>query len=225
MSDQELPSESASRRIFLLSPANIAGIRGGRLMCDSAESELSSRLRGPGAPLGEVFSFISALYFRGKLAYAKRFANAPPAVDGVFVITACGGLITPETMVTRERLREISTNNIDLMNHRYRRLFDRDSQVLSELVGSDCQIVLLGSVATPKYAEPLLRIFGERLFFPAEFVGRGDMSRGGLMLRCVKSGVQLTYLSLATAELHGPKPPRLVPLRAKLRLSIPKLAS
>ena len=194
-------------------------------MCNSAESELSSRLRGPGAPLGEVFSFISALYFRGKLAYATRFANAPPAVDGAFVITACGGLITPETMVTRERLREISTNNIDLMNQRYRRLFDRDSRALSELVGSDCQIVLLGSVATPKYAEPLLRIFGERLFFPAEFVGRGDMSRGGLMLRCVKSGVQLTYLSLATAARHGPKPPRLVPLRTKLRLSIPKLAS
>jgi hypothetical protein len=125
-------------------------------MCGSTESELSSRLRGPGAPLGEVFSLISALYFRGKLAYARRFANAPPAVDGAFVITACGGLITPETMVTRERLREISTNNIDLMNQRYRRLFDRDSQALSELVGSDCQIVLLGSVATPKYAEPWL---------------------------------------------------------------------
>src|SRR5438309_1908838 len=182
MSDRELPSESASRRIFLLSPANIAGIRGGRLMCDSAESELSSRLRGAGAPLGEVFSFISALYFRGKLAYARRFANAPPTIDGAFVITACGGLITPETMVTRERLREISANNIDLMNHRYRSLLDRDSQALSELAGSDCQIVLLGSVATPKYAEPLLRIFGERLLFPAEFVGRGNMSRGSPFL-------------------------------------------
>jgi hypothetical protein len=194
-------------------------------MCDSAESELSSRLRGAGAPLGEVFSFISALYFRGKLAYARRFANAPPTIDGAFVITACGGLITPETMVTRERLREISANNIDLTNHRYRSLLDRDSQALSEVVGSDCQIVLLGSVATPKYAEPLLRIFGERLLFPAEFVGRGDMSRGGLMLRCVKSGLQLTYLSLATAVCRGPKPPRLDPLRHKLRLSKPKLAS
>ena len=111
------------------------------------------------------------------------------------------------------------------MNQRYRRLFDRDSQALSELVGLDCQIVLLGSVATPKYAEPLFRIFGERLLFPAAFVGRGDMSRGGLMLRCVESGVQLTYLSLATAARHGPKPPRLVPLRTKLRLSIPKLVS
>jgi len=194
-------------------------------MCDSAESELSSRLRGAGAPLGEVFSFISALYFRGKLAYARRFANAPPTIDGAFVITACGGLITPETMVTRERLREISANNIDLTNHRYRSLLDRDSQALSEVVGSDCQIVLLGSVATAKYAEPLLRIFGERLLFPAEFVGRGDMSRGGLMLRCVKSGLQLTYLSLATAVCRGPKPPRLDPLRHKLRLSKPKLAS
>src|SRR5205823_49443 len=105
-------------------------------------------------------------------------------VDGTFVITACGGLITPETMVTRERLREISTNNIDLMNQRYRRLFDRDSRALSELVGSDCQIVLLGSVATPKYAEPLLRIFGERLVFPGSraVIATATTGRGNLHL-------------------------------------------
>ena len=70
-------------------------------------------------------------------------------------------------------------------------------------------IVLLGSIATPKYVDPLLEIFGERLLFPAEFAGRGDMSRGGLMLRCVSAGVQLTYVPLASATRHGPKPPKI----------------
>jgi hypothetical protein len=72
-----------------------------------------------------------------------------------------------------------------------------------------CKVVLLGSVATPKYVEPLLGIFGERLMFPAEFAGRGDMSRGGLMLRCARSGEQLTYVPVATAMRHGPRPPKL----------------
>ena len=45
------------------------------------------------------------------------------------------------------------------------------------------QFVLLGSVATDKYVGPLLDVFGDRLYFPATFAGRGDMSRGGLLLR------------------------------------------
>src|SRR5438552_2421090 len=81
-------------------------------------------------------------------------------------------------------------------------------------------IVLLGSIATPKYVDPLLEIFGERLLFPAEFAGRGDMSRGGLMLRCVSAGVQLTYVPLASAARHGPKPPKLAAL-ARRRLNSP----
>src|SRR5216683_1884322 len=71
---------------------------------------------------------------------------------------------------------------------------------------------LLPRSSSTGYVEPLLGLFGERLFFPAEFAGRGDMSRGGLMLRCVQSGVQLTYLPLANAVRHGPKPPKLPPL-------------
>ena len=82
---------------------------------------------------------------------------------------------------------------------RYRAPLERDARMISELAGDDCEIVLLGSIATPKYVEPLAAVLGERLVFPAEFVGRGDMSRGGLMLRCVRAGTQLAYVPVATA--------------------------
>jgi len=212
MKDQKLRASSASTRIFLLSPADIAGIRAARIIHDSADSELARRLRGKGAPLGEVFSFISGLYFRGKWAYAQKFAEVPYLGPSVFVITARGGLVPPETLVTLDRLKEISSIDIDPTDASYLAPLQRDSRILSELSGAAAQIVLLGSIATSKYAEPLLGLFGERLYFPAEFAGRGDMSRGGLMLRCVQSGVQLTYLPLANAVRHGPKPPKLPPL-------------
>jgi hypothetical protein len=80
---------------------------------------------------------------------------------------------------------------------------------LHKQLGKDCEVVLLGSVATPKYVEPLLAIFGDQLVFPTEFAGRGDMSRGGLMLRCVRENAELNYVSLATGERHGPRPAKL----------------
>ena len=171
-------------------------------MNGSADSEIARRLRQDGVPLGELFSFMSGLYFRGKLAYARAFAAAPRDLDGAFVITASGGLVPPGTLVTL-RLREISAGSVDPADARYRVSLDRDAQVLSETVGLNCEIVLLGSIATPKYVDPLLDIFGGRLVFPAEFVGRGDMSRGGLMLRCVESGKQLTYIPVLEATRHG----------------------
>lgn len=188
------------------------------LLNEEAGFELAVRLRSEGASLGEVFSFISGLYFRGKLAYAQRFNAAPPGAPGVLVITACGGLIPPETLMAANRLREICNAQVDCSNRRYREALDRDARSLAKLSDHSCQIILLGSIATPKYTEPLLEIFGERLFFPAEFAGRGDMSRGGLMLRCVESGIPLTYLSLHNAERHGPKPPKLIPRRTSSAL-------
>jgi hypothetical protein len=61
----------------------------------------------------------------------------------------------------------------------------------------------------------LLPIFGDRLMFPVHFVGRGDMSRGGLMLRCVMAGFELPYVPLAGAIRHGERPPKLEPLRSR----------
>jgi hypothetical protein len=87
---------------------------------------------------------------------------------------------------------------------------------LYETISPDCQIVLLGSIATPKYLEPLLDIFGSRLLFPSEFVGRGDMSRGGLMLRCARDGVELDYIPACSAVRRGRRPPKL-PKAPKLK--------
>jgi hypothetical protein len=196
-------------RIFLLSPANIAGDRAKLILNAAAQFALARRLRETGAPLGEVFSFISGLYFRGKLAYAQAFAAPGPDLPGALVITASGGLVPPETIVTIERLRKLSAGALDPADARYHGPLARDARLVAEAARPECQIVLLGSIATLKYLTPLLKVFGERLCFPAEFIGRGDLSRGGLLLRCARAGVQLTYAPVANAIRHGPRPPRL----------------
>ena len=200
------------RRIFLLSPANAGGIRAKLTLREGATFPLALRLRDGRLTLGEAFSFISGLYFRGKLAYATAFAQPPADTGGVLVITAGGGLLPTDTMLTSEDLRDISAASVSLSDERYRVPLERDARLLAERLGTNCEVVLLGSVATPKYVEPLLKIFGERLLFPAEFAGRGDMSRGGLMLRCARSGEQLTYVPVATAQRHGARPPKLPPM-------------
>jgi hypothetical protein len=208
------------RRVFLLSPANIAGIRARFVMREDADFEMAVRLRQRGVSLGELFSFISGLYFRGKWAYARTFCDVPPNIHGALVITSSGGLVSPDAVITLERLQEISLGNLDPTDRRYRRLLERDAQSLARICCKRCQIVLLGSIATPKYVEPLLTVFGEQLMFPAEFVGRGDMSRGGLMLRRVQSGEPLAYVPLLGATRHGPRPPKLTPLPRKLTSSV-----
>jgi hypothetical protein len=200
---------SKPHRIFLLSPANASGIRARIVASENADFDLALRLRNGGAPLGEVFAFISGLYFRGKLAYAQKFAEDRNEIPGAFVITASGGLIPPDKMITTKDLAAISAASISATERRYREPLERDARAICEKAGPTCEVVLLGSIATPKYVEPLLEIFGERLLFPAEFVGRGDMSRGGLMLRSARAGEQLTYVPVATAVRHGPKPPKL----------------
>ena len=197
------------QRIFLLSPANAAGLRANLVVSDTAKSPLAQRLRQAGVSLGEIFTFISGLYFRGKLTYAKAFAQPPEGLPGVFVITACGGLLPADTLINTDQLRQISAVPIDAAESRYRLPLERDARTLLDVIGRHCEVVLLGSIATPKYVEPLLGVFGERLLFPLEFVGRGDMSRGGLMLRSAREGVQLTYVPVSSAVRHGAKPPKL----------------
>ncbi len=171
--------------------------------------DLAVRLRGEGAPLGEVFSFISGLYFRGKLAYAEAFAAPPAGVPGSLVITAGRGLLPPDTPVTLAELRDIAAVPIDRADPRYRAPLERDARILAGATGPECEFVLLGSVATAKYLDVLSGVFGERLLFPAEFAGRGDMSRGGLMLRCARAGVELTCEPIGRITRHGPRPPKL----------------
>jgi hypothetical protein len=209
---KEGQTRSAPERVFLLSPANAGGVRARMILSDRARFDLAMRLRGEGVPLGEIFSFISGLYFRGKLAYARAFAGSGSGEPRAFVITAGGGLIPPETAITIDQLKTISAVPIAANEARYRVPLERDARKLLSRIGPAGEVVLLGSVATPKYVDPLLAIFGERLMFPAEFAGRGDMSRGGLLLRCARSGQQLTYVPVATAIRHGPRPPKLARL-------------
>ena len=198
------------RRVFLLSPASCSGARAAMVMRKEATFPLAARLREEGsAPLGELFAFMSGLYFRGKLAYAGAFARPPEGVAGALVITCAEGLLPPETRVTLEDLQRWAGIAIDLDEPRYMKPFLRDALILASSVGEDCEIVLLGSIATDKYVGPLSEVLSGRLHFPDEFAGRGDMSRGGLMLRCVREQVELAYSPLATARRHGKRPPRL----------------
>ena len=196
--------------IFLLSPASTAGKRAAILMNPGAEFELAKRLRNDELTLGEVFSFLSGLYFRGKLAYARKFAAAP---ENILVITSNRGLVSPDAIVDLDELREFAAVPIDLDEPRYLRPMSASARKLAASVDAASRIVLLGSIATKKYVEPLGEAFGERLVFPSEFVGRGDMSRGGLMLRSVVAGKELDYIPVATAVRRGVRPPKLEKIR------------
>jgi hypothetical protein len=206
-----------SHRIFLLSPASCTGERARVLLREEAGFDLAVQLRESGAPLGEAFAFLSGLYFRGKLAYARRFARPPEGVSGALVITPTSGLRSVEATVTLSDLRRFADIDIDAADPRYRRPLTRDARRLAERAGPSATIVLLGSIATGKYVDVLLGVFGARLVFPEEFVGRGDMSRGGLLLRCAREGRELPYRSIQGSIRHGPRPPKLAPRRAASR--------
>jgi hypothetical protein len=185
-----------SPRVFLLSPAHLGGERARILLRDEARFDLANRVREGGAPVGEVFAFLSGLYFRGKLHYAAAFAAAPrPDVAPAYVITSNRGLCTLDARFDRRELAEFGTVDIDARNEAYRKPLARDARKLAKKIG-DAEVVLLGSVASSKYIEVLEEIFAERLVFPIDFVGRGDMSRGSLMLRAARSGVELPYVSV-----------------------------
>jgi hypothetical protein len=179
---------------MLLSPVRLGGRRGQLLLADTAEFELARKLRSPaGAPLEAVFSFVSGLYFRGKASYARAFARSASGLPAAHVMSAGGGLLGLDECVTRERLRRWAAVSIHEDNPNFTAPLLRQSAGLLEAHGPDARYVLLGSVATKKYVAPLLEIFGERLLFPTEFSGRGDMSRGSLLLRAVRDGRELEY--------------------------------
>jgi hypothetical protein len=179
------------------------------LLREGAAFDLAVRLRQGTATIGELYSFISGLYFRGKIAYVERFRAAPTGIPPALVIVPGAGLVPPDTVVDIEQFRSVSEVPVHEDNRVYRDALLRSARLLNEHAGPSCSYVLLGSVASEKYTGPLLEVFGERLLFPADFVGRGDMSRGGLMLRCSRSGTELPYIPVQGASLHGERPPRL----------------
>ena len=212
------PRAPTMARIFLLSPAQCSGLRARLLLSPRAEFPLARQLRAAGAPLGEVFTFLSGLYFRGKLAYARAFATPPDGLPGgVLVITPSAGLQPPEAPVTRRTVQRFARVDIARSGPQFRRPLLADARALAARLGPGDEVVLLGSIASTKYVDVLASVFGARLCFPPDFVGRGDMSRGGLLLRCVAEGRELPYVSVVGAVRRGPRPPRLPPLRPAAR--------
>jgi hypothetical protein len=199
------------QRIFILSPASTGGKRAALVLNDRAQFELARRLRTPpGAPLGDVFSFLSGLYFRGKLAYARRFARPPANAHGCYVITSSAGLLPADTPIDLAHLQAFAQVPIEPGEPRYCEPLRRTAREVHALLPARAEVVLLGSIATRKYVDLLVEHFGERLLFPREFFGRGDMSRGGLMLRAAAAGTELEYASIAaTAVRTGKRPPKL----------------
>jgi hypothetical protein len=185
-------------RVFLISPANCNGQRAQWILKRDSRSEIAQRLRRTeGVPLGEVFSFLSALYFRGKLAYARAFACPPAEGPGVLIITPSAGLLPHDTAIRLSKLRGFGRVPISKKNALYRRSLLRDVKKLAAAVGPGCEIVLLGSIASGKYLDILTRALGEQLRVPADFVGMGDMQRGALLLRCVQENRELNYIGIA----------------------------
>jgi hypothetical protein len=204
---------SSAQTIFLLSPAHCGGRRAQLLFRDEASFPLALQLRGAGAPLGEVFAFLSGLYFRGKLAYGRAFSRTSVTPHGVLVITPGHGLIDPDLIVTLDDLRAIAEVGVEPDEPRFRAPLETHAAALAASLSGEDRVILLGSIATGKYVDVIEQHLDGRLRFPAEFVGRGDMSRGGLLLRCVERRSELEYIPIAGAVRHGPRPPRLEPLR------------
>jgi hypothetical protein len=184
------------------------------ILSDRAEFELARKLRAKeGAPIADVFTFLSGLYFRGKIAYATAFARPARGIAGVFVITPSRGLVDARTHIRLDDLREFAMVDIHSDDPRYRAPIELDARVLAKKLPPRSEIILLGSIATGKYVDVLLATFRDQLRFPIDFVGRGDMSRGGLMLRCAVDRQELPYIAVAGAVVTGKRPPKLTPRR------------
>lgn len=212
------PSPTRPARVFLLSPARLDGERGKLLFHPVTLFPVARALRTrEGCPIGEVFRFVSGIYFRGKLAYGSAFGRAPQAAEwlrgGSLVITQNRGLVPVGTRVCLEHLEAFRSTDIHANEQAFRKPFERDARLVKDSLGEDGEVVLLGSIASAKYVDVLLEVFGDRLLFPMAFVGRGDMSRGGLLLRAVDANAELEYASVKGAVRHGVRPPKLTPRR------------
>jgi hypothetical protein len=209
---------AARSRVFLLSPARLDGERGKLLFRPASMFPVAHALRTrEGCAIGDVFKFVSGLYFRGKLAYANAFARAPEGAawmgNGALVITQNRGMVPVHTRVCLEHLESFSSTDVHANEPAFRKPFTRDARLVADAVGGDGEVVLLGSIASAKYVDALLEVFDDRLLFPADFVGRGDMSRGGLLLRAVDAKKELAYIPVKGAVRKGVRPPKLAPRR------------
>ena len=184
-------------RLFLLSPASAHGARARPLLELEPRTQLARQLStSEGVPLGDVFRYLSGLYFNGKLAYARAFASPPSTIagEGVYVITLSDGLLLPTTVLRTEDVRRFAA--VEMGSEVYGRALERGARVLAEQVGGECDLIFLGSVGSGKYTDLLLPIFGERLLFPPVLQSQGQLERGAFLLRCVQEQRELEYVPL-----------------------------
>jgi len=200
-SDMEV--ENPRLRIFLLSPASTEGLRAQQLTSPRARFGAAERYRSPeGVTIAEAFTFMSSLYFRGKIGYARHFSSPPPELalgtqdDGILVIAPGFGLVPPSWRITPEEMKKLRRTPVDLKSRAYCAPMKKHVEQLRDLAPA-AWVVLLGSVATGKYVDLLLPALGDRLLFPRDFAGAGDMKRGGMMLRAVREDQELAYVTLA----------------------------
>src|ERR1043166_6638703 len=98
--------KQSGQRIFVLSPAYAGGRRAQMLLSERAQFELAKKLRSDtGATIAEVFTFLSGLYFRGKIAYANTFARIGNGSCGVMTNTPTRGLVDARSNHARRRPR------------------------------------------------------------------------------------------------------------------------
>ena len=162
---------------------------------------LARRLREEGVPLGDVFNFLSGLYFRGKLEYARAFARPREQSDGVHVITMTDGLVSPDARIVAddlERYAEFPEGTATAVL-----TLEKTALDLSQRLDGNADVVLLGSVSTGKYTDVLAPIFGERLLFPRDVLHIGQLARGALFLRRAREGPELEYAPVSEIIRSG----------------------
>jgi hypothetical protein len=189
-----IPAATPLDKVFLLSPANFSGVRAKQLTAPGAKFPAAVAFRSEsGVAIEDAFSFMSALYFRGKAAYVRRFAPTPAAIQ---VIAPGFGLVPFGWTIDATRFTKLEKTPVDPASRSYRTPLEQHALSLAESVAPDGKVVLLGSVATGKYIDVLWPVFRERLVFPRCFAGLGDMSRGSIMLKASVSGEELDYVPI-----------------------------
>lgn len=147
-------------RVFILSPARAGGRRAQLLTRPQAAFELARQMQIGDAALGDVFTFCSGLYFRGKLTYGQKFAQPPIGIPGVQIITPSRGLLSAETRIGTGELREFVTVAVDADEARFTGPLRQSAETLA---AATCEVVLLGSIATGKYVDCLLPMLADSM--------------------------------------------------------------
>lgn len=188
--------------VFLLSPANLSGTRARQMISPRAMSAAGIAYRSQdGVRIADAFTFMSALYFRGKHAYVRAFAAPHPRIgETAYVIAPGYGLVTLDWRLDQEKMKKLARTKIDVRSRAYTAPLRRACRELESKLEPEDIVVLLGSVASGKYVDVLEPIFGARLRFPRIFAGMGDMQRGSVMLKAAAAKRELEYVDLTHAR-------------------------